>query len=461
MSEPGAPEPRTEPPSRGRGVGRILLIVFGSILGLIALALLAGGGILIWADQTQRDDDDFFTSPTEQFSTTSYALTHENLDLGDLPDWLVGEHRLGDVRIRGTSVGGTPLFVGIAPKNDLDAYLSGVAHAEVDNLDYHPFSVDYVDVAGGAPRTPPGQESFWVASAAGPGTQTLTWKVESGSWAALAMNADGTAGVTADLSFGAEAPFIGWLAAGLLVAGVLLGAGAAAMIIFGAAGSGAFTAPGEEAGLEATPAEREAYPVDLDGRLDPALTRWMWLVKWFLAIPHLIVLAFLWLAFFVLTVVAFFAILFTGRYPRGIFEFNSGVLRWSWRVGFYAFSVLGTDRYPPFSLGPADYPATLEIPYPDRLSRGLVLVKWWLLAIPHYFVLAIFFGWWSWPGADWRTGLSLDFVLVVIAMVTLLFRGRYPRDIFDLLVGMSRWAFRVWAYAALMRDEYPPFRLGR
>ena len=207
------------------------------------------------------------------------------------------------------------------------------------------------------------------------------------------------------------------------------------------------------------------YPVRLDASLQPALSRWLWLVKWLLLIPHFIVLAVLWIAFLLVTIVAFVGILVTGRYPRALFDFNVGVLRWHWRVAYYSYAAFGTDRYPPFTLAEVpDYPAHLEVGYPERLSRGLVLVKWWLLAIPHYLVVGLFVG--GAAGLGWRTdhqsasaGPGLISLLALMAVVVVAFTGRYPRSMFDFVMGMNRWAMRVAVYAGLMTDRYPPFRL--
>ena len=211
------------------------------------------------------------------------------------------------------------------------------------------------------------------------------------------------------------------------------------------------------------------YPVRLNGQLDPNLSRWLWLVKMFLAIPHYVVLAFGWVVFAFTTVIAGFAIVFTGRYPRPLFDFNVGFLRWNWRVGFYVYAALGTDRYPPFTLGRADYPADIDVAYPEKLIRGLVLVKW-LLAIPHLLIVGLIAStilpyWWT--ELDWSSGLqpiggySVLNLLVVIAGFFLLVTGSHPRGLFDLLMGVNRWLYRVLTYVALMHDEYPPFRLDQ
>ena len=200
--------------------------------------------------------------------------------------------------------------------------------------------------------------------------------------------------------------------------------------------------------------EEIPYPLTLKGELIEPLSRWLWLVKWFLLIPHFIVLFFLGIAFVIVWLIALFAILFTGRYPRGLFNFNVGVLRWWWRVWFYSYQALGTDKYPPFTLKAGGYPADLDVAYPEKLSRGLVLVKWWLLAFPQYLVVSIF------HGCCGEGNMGLVQLLAVYSGIAMLFGHKYPKDIFSFIMNMNRWSYRVIVYASLMTDRYPPFRLG-
>jgi hypothetical protein len=451
------------PTHTGRwSAGRIILVVLGSIAALLGAGLLAAGSGLLWADQTQRDDDGYLATPTETFATSSHAIVSKRIDLVEAENeggrWLLSDDVLGDVRVTAEAANG--VFVGVARTRDVVAYLRGVAYDTVDDVGYEPFSVDYARTDGTETPAPPTEQDFWLTSATGAGTQAATWDVEPGAWSVVVMNADGSAGVTAEITAGAEANFLLWLAIGLLIAGVVFLAGGGGMIYAGARHAAA--PAGAPAGAQHAGAVPTVYPVAVTGELQPDVSRWLWLVKWLLAIPHYIVLAFLWIAFTVLTLVAGIAILFTGRYPRGIFDFNVGVLRWTWRVWFYSYWANGTDRYPPFSLGEEpDYPARLEVRYPERLVRWMPLVKW-LLAVPHLILVGIFVGGWGWgAGEDWAgIGFAgLVGLLVVIASVVLLFTGRYPPALFDFALGLDRWALRVAAYVGLMTDEYPPFRL--
>ena len=218
----------TQSPRRGRGAGGVVLLVVGSIAALLALALLAGGCAAVVLDQTQRDDDGFLMSPTEDFATAGYAIRSESADVDiDGPDWLL-EDFLGTVRIRSDS--DRPVFVGIAPAPEVDSYVGGVEHAVVTDIDRDP---RYDERPGGTPDTSPADRRIWVASAGGAGEQTLEWEPEEGIWSAVLMNADGSRGVAAELSIGAELDSVLWIGIGLLVVGGLLAAGAALAITAG------------------------------------------------------------------------------------------------------------------------------------------------------------------------------------------------------------------------------------
>jgi hypothetical protein len=185
-----------------------------------------------------------------------------------------------------------------------------------------------------------------------------------------------------------------------------------------------------------------SYPVAYDIQYPGELSRWLIFVKWLLAIPHFLILYALSIAWYVVTFIAFFAILFTKRYPEELFKFVTGVLRWQANVG--AYTGLLRDDYPPFSWEPGRYPVQLEIEYPQELSRGLIFVKW-LLAIPHLLLLLL---------------LSIvEFFIYIIAFFAILFTKQFPEPLFRFVVGANRWSARVGAYVFLMTDQYPPFSM--
>jgi Domain of unknown function (DUF4389) len=443
----------------------VALIVLGSIVGLIALALLASAGGLLWGNQTQRDSGGYFTGSAHRVASGSFAVTHDGVDIHHLPGFL-DDGKLVRIKIDARSETGRPLFVGVARERDVHTYLTNVAHSNLRNYNVAPEDQKYDSVGGTARPAPPASQHIWVASAQG--SERLTWSPREGNWSVVMMNADGSKGVAADVTLGAKVGYLGWLTAALIALGAALLGLAVFLIVRGGRGRGGETAPASASpGTESVPsagAPAGTYPAALAAKLDEPLNRWLWLVKWLLAIPHLIVLAILWLAFVALSVVAWVAVVATGRYPRAIFDFNLGVLRWTWRVSYYGYGALGTDRYPPFSLEPEpEYPATLEVAYPGVQSR-LTAFGRLVLAFPHLLIIGVFVGgeaYWLDHASGWHVTSpwsGLIGLLALIAGFALLFTGRYPRGLFDLVVGLNRWVLRVVAYAALMTDEYPPFR---
>jgi Domain of unknown function (DUF4389) len=460
---------------------RVFSIILGSLVAMIGLGLFAGGARLGWAVAFERDSQGYFASPTERYSTPSYALTSQRIDLTDIGsrDWWA-RRNLASVRIRARATGKSNVFVGIAPVRDVESFLAGVPHDEISRVTFSPFVVNYRSQhtdEKGIP-TPPTAQKFWVASATGPGSQAVRWKIEPGDWAVVVMNADGSRAVVSDIDAGLKAGALTPIALGLGAFGMVMMVVGGVLIVAGGSSrrGGGGTRPSDHAteGVDGSPALvdltspannlRPVSPVRLEGQLDPTLSRWMWLVKWILVIPHVIVLAFLWIGFVVTTVIAFFAILVTGRYPRSLFDYNVGVLRWTWRVGFYSTGVMATDEYPPFSLSDRSYPAQLEVAYPIRLSRGLIFVKW-LLALPHLIIVGVLTATWSTQSnsSGWRYGFNGGVLglLAVVAAVILLFSGKYPKGLFDFLMGCNRWIYRTIAYVGLMTDEYPPFRFDQ
>ncbi len=432
------------------------LIAISCVAALIGICLLVGGAVLLGAQIILRDAYGFYTSPEYRLTTSSHAVVMLDIDtnLGARPGSRIRLEQITSIRIT-TEASNQAVFAGIARSSDASSYLAGVAHAEF--VDVRGSNIATRTVPGGVIPAPPADQTFWVASSGGTGTQDLTWPVEEGRWSLVIMNLDGTAPLDAAAKAGARIEYLTPAALSLLALGALCLIGAVR----------AFRQPGERAiqTVPPSPSHRglELQPLVLNASVDPVPGRWLWTVKWILLVPHVLVLTGLWAAFVLTTVAAGIWVMLTQRYPRPLFDFNVGVLRWTWRVGHYGYLSLGTDRYPPFTLRPTPYPATLTVAYPERLSRWLVIVKW-LLVLPHLLFVGVVVG----------TNLNSDpspylppvsggliglLILVVAAYLTVV--RRYPRGLFDLLIGLNRWIFRVVAYLALMTDVYPPFQLDQ
>jgi hypothetical protein len=211
-------------PSGGWTAGRIVALVIGSLLALISLGLLGGGATMLWADQGMRHDG-YLTAGTTTYSTTGHALASDELDLSG--GWLVTGF-IGDVRVRVTAANpARPVFVAIGPADQVAAYLAGTAYTTVTGTGRG----GLVAHAGTAVPAPPSTTGIWTAQVAGTGTQTLWWTAQTGHWTLVAMNPDGSPGLTVRADAGIQAPWLFRLAIEVLIGGFLLGALSAALIV--------------------------------------------------------------------------------------------------------------------------------------------------------------------------------------------------------------------------------------
>ncbi len=186
-----------------------------------------------------------------------------------------------------------------------------------------------------------------------------------------------------------------------------------------------------------------AYPVVFEMDTPERLSRWLWLFKWLMAIPHYVVLSVLGIVLTFALFFAWIAIFFTGKYPKGLFDFVLGVTRWGARATAYCSDL--TDKYPPFSMGEEPgYPARLKAQYPEKSNRLTAFFRW-LLVIPHWIIVGVL-------------GLVL-WALLFIHIVTVILTGKPNAGIFRIIVGINRWTARETAYSLLLTDTYPPFSL--
>jgi hypothetical protein len=213
---------------------RIALTITGAIASLLAVALVAGGALALWGD-SRKGGDGYLKTDTERFHSSTRALATDNLDvdLGDA-DWLAQSDDLGKIKVTAESRDGKPLFVGIARTSDVEDYLAGVPYTTVDDVEVSPFEADYTRHAGNRHPVSPEHAGIWQESSQGTGRQAIDWEIDDGDWSIVVMNADGSLGVDADVSAGANVPVLdelGWSAIGSGAFALVIGLGLIALAV--------------------------------------------------------------------------------------------------------------------------------------------------------------------------------------------------------------------------------------
>jgi len=438
--------------------GRVVLLVFGSLFVIVALVLLAGSGVLFWAESTFKDAEDFYTSGPIEIDRDAVAITTQPADIHLGVAWMLDWSRLVNMRLTVTNdEPGKGVFIGIADAEDTAGYLAGVSRDEITDIKFsrrRGKRLEYRRFAGAILPADPLSQDFWVTSVHGPGTQTLTWTIEEGSFVLVLMNEDSSVGINAEVRLGAKLPLVRGIAIGLLVGGIVFLLVAVFMIVMAVRKRSYPQVPQQDGSLSVD------YPATLSIRYTKRnLDRLTTFFRPIVAIPILIVVSLLggagfvwwggpwkfespWFAAFVVLPTVLL-IVFQRKYPRWWFDWNLALAKFVTRVA--AYLALLTDIYPSTD---DEQAVDLRISYPNvkmELSQWMPLVKWFL-AIPHYIAL-------------WFLDVA-TVVVVIIAWFAILFAGRYPKNLFDFVVGVFRWHLRVAAYMVLLTtDEYPPFTL--
>jgi hypothetical protein len=227
------PDQNIQPKARRASPGRVIAIVAGAAAALLAAGFLAAGGLLLWADG-HKDADGYLSTASKPFTTSTYAIATDDLDIdADASDLVTSQDAYGKVRVKVSPRGDAPVFVGIAPTDEVSGYLHGSPHATLTDVDADPFRASYRVNGGHEHPASPTEQRFWAASAHGAGAQTLTWDVRHGSWSVVVMNADGSAGVDAAVSVGADVPVLDWLGWVVLGGGLVLLGGAGVLLLVG------------------------------------------------------------------------------------------------------------------------------------------------------------------------------------------------------------------------------------
>jgi hypothetical protein len=208
-------------------------MVAAGLAGLLALGLIAAGGLLLWGD-SRKDDQGYLSTRTERFATNTYALTTDNLDVDlDGAGWIVNRDRFGRTRLTVESNDSKPVFVGVARTVDAERYLAGSGRDLVTDIEYTPFSADYRRLDGDRKPAAPAAQKFWQASVHGQGRQTLTWEVDDGDWSIVVMNEDASRQVDVGVKAGAEVDFLAEAGWGSLIAGLIVLSLAALLAVLG------------------------------------------------------------------------------------------------------------------------------------------------------------------------------------------------------------------------------------